>query len=144
MPKRDRERDSERAHVDDAERPVYMISVAARLAGVHPQTLRMYERKELLTPGRTAKSTRLYSRRDVERLRHIQTLTQEEGLNLAGARVVMRMRAELEEARQEMEKARRKLAEAEARLAEDIERLSSEPGYELVLLPRRDIVRRYR
>lgn len=140
MPRRRRERE----HGEDAERPVYMISVAARLAGVHPQTLRMYERKDLLTPGRTAKSTRLYSLRDIERLRYIQILTQEEGLNLAGARIVMQMRAELEEARQEMEKAREKLREAEARLAEDIERLSSEPGFELVLLPRRDIVKRFR
>ena len=140
MPKRIRERE----HGEDAERPVYMISVAARLAGVHPQTLRMYERKELLTPRRTAKSTRLYSLRDIERLRCIQILTQEEGLNLAGARVVMQMRAELKEARQEMEKARGKLFEAEARLAADIDKLSSGPGYELVLLPRRDMVKRYR
>jgi len=66
----------------DRDRPLYMISVAADLAGVHPQTLRIYERKCLVSPKRSAGNTRLYSQADVERLREIQRLTQEEGINL--------------------------------------------------------------
>ena len=66
------------------DRPVYMISVAAELAGMHPQTLRIYERKRLVQPQRSAGNTRLYSDADIERLRLIQHLTQEEGINLAG------------------------------------------------------------
>src|SRR5437868_6630888 len=69
------------------ERAVYVISVAADLAGVHPQTLRIYERKGLLSPQRTAGNTRRYSERDVEQLRQIQRLTQDEGVNLAGVRI---------------------------------------------------------
>jgi len=68
----------------DKNRPVYMIGVAADLAGVHPQTLRIYERKRLVQPQRTRGNTRLYSEADIERLRLIQDLTQEEGINLAG------------------------------------------------------------
>jgi MerR family transcriptional regulator/heat shock protein HspR len=65
-------------------RPLYMISVAAELAGMHPQTLRVYERRELLSPQRSSGNTRLYSDIDIERLRFIQHLTQEEGINLSG------------------------------------------------------------
>ena len=68
----------------DKDRPLYMISVAAELAGMHPQTLRIYERKQLIQPKRSAGNTRLYSDADIERLRLIQQLTQEEGVNLAG------------------------------------------------------------
>src|SRR5262249_60589415 len=68
----------------DYERPRYMISVAAELVGMHPQTLRIYENKGLVRPGRTPGGTRLYSERDLERLRLIQRLTTELGLNLAG------------------------------------------------------------
>ena len=71
--------------------PVYYISVAARLISAHPQTLRMYERAGLLTPRRTAQGLRLYSERDVERLRQIQRLTQELGVNLAGVDVVLKL-----------------------------------------------------
>src|SRR5262249_4516709 len=73
----------------DGERPRYMISVAAELVGMHPQTLRMYEQKGLVQPGRTAGNTRLYSDADVERLRLIQRLTTELGLNLAGVERVL-------------------------------------------------------
>ena len=69
----------------DSDRPLFMISVAAELAGMHPQTLRLYERRGLVRPQRTAKNTRRYSERDVERLQRIQELT-ELGLNLASAR----------------------------------------------------------
>jgi len=83
---------------DGAEdRAVYVISVAAELAGVHPQTLRIYERKGLVTPRRTAGNSRRYSDRDIELLRRIQELTQEHGVNLAGARMIIELLSQVEE-----------------------------------------------
>ena len=79
----------------DYERPRYMISVAAELVGMHPQTLRIYENKGLVRPGRTKGGTRLYSERDLDRLRLIQRLTTELGLNLAGVEHVLRLEDEL-------------------------------------------------
>ena len=81
------------------ERPVYVISVAAELVEMHPQTLRLYERKGLIRPKRSAGKTRLYSERDIERLREIRRLTQELGVNLAGVEEIMRLREELESLR---------------------------------------------
>jgi MerR family transcriptional regulator/heat shock protein HspR len=81
------------------ERAVYIISVAAELAGVHPQTLRIYERKGLLSPKRTSGNTRRYSERDIARLQTIQELTQHRGVNLAGVKLIMEMQAELERLR---------------------------------------------
>ena len=78
------------------ERAVYIISVAAELAGVHPQTLRIYERKGLLRPQRTSGNSRRYSEHDIKRLRNIQELTQAEGVNLAGVKRIMQMQRELE------------------------------------------------
>ncbi len=78
------------------ERAVYVISVAAELAGVHPQTLRIYERKGLLQPKRTQGNTRRYSQRDIEHLQRIQDLTQAAGVNLAGVKIIMEMQAEIE------------------------------------------------
>jgi MerR family transcriptional regulator/heat shock protein HspR len=77
------------------DRPRYMISVAADLVGMHPQTLRIYEQKGLVRPRRTAGNTRLYSEADIERLRTIQRLTSEIGLNLAGVERVLRLEDEL-------------------------------------------------
>jgi len=95
---------------DDPEnRAVYIISVAAELAGVHPQTLRIYERKGLLRPKRTSGNTRRYSDRDIERLQLIQDLTQRLGINLAGVKVIMEMQAELD-------RLRRRATELEAEL----------------------------
>jgi MerR family transcriptional regulator, heat shock protein HspR len=79
------------------ERAVYVISVAAELAGVHPQTLRMYERKGLLAPERTRGNTRRYSERDIERIRAIQELTQLGGISLSGVKLFIEMREQLEE-----------------------------------------------
>ncbi len=79
------------------DRPVYVISVAAELVDMHPQTLRLYERKGLIRPKRSAGKTRLYSERDIEHLREIRRLTQELGVNLAGVEEIMRLRRELEE-----------------------------------------------
>src|ERR687898_1087305 len=88
----------------DRSRGVFMISVAAELAEMHPQTLRMYEARGLITPKRSPKNTRLYSQDDVERLRRIQQMTAEEGLNLAGVETVLEMEAELERSKAELAK----------------------------------------
>lgn len=90
-------------------RPLYMISVAAQLAGLHPQTLRMYEAKGLIHPARTPGGTRVYSDADVERLRLIQRLTTELGLNLAGVEHVLRLEDELRRLRRRMEQLEREL-----------------------------------
>ena len=91
------------------ERPMYMISVAAELAGVHPQTLRTYENKGLVRPKRTPGGTRLYSEADVERLRIIQRLTTELGLNLAGVELVLRLEDELRKAHAQVERLQQQL-----------------------------------
>jgi MerR family transcriptional regulator/heat shock protein HspR len=88
----------------EGERPRYMISVAAELVGMHPQTLRIYEQKGLVNPQRTAGNTRLYSDADVERLQLIQRLTTDIGLNLAGVERVLHMEDELERLRVRMER----------------------------------------
>jgi len=75
---------------------VYVISVAAELAGVHPQTLRIYERKGLVAPKRTSGNTRRYSDRDIRLLRQIQDLTQEGGINLAGVKMIIELQAQLD------------------------------------------------
>lgn len=106
----------------DDYRGVFVISVAAELAGVHPQTLRAYEQKKLIQPERTSGNSRRYSEADVERLRRIQTLTQEEGVNLAGVRMIMELESMLEELTDELDKAMRRVAAAESRLAEKSER----------------------
>src|SRR5271167_4548759 len=80
----------------DADRGVFMISVAAELADMHPQTLRMYEARGLIEPKRSAKGTRLYSHQDVDRLRRIQAMTAELGLNLAGVERVLELEGEIE------------------------------------------------
>lgn len=91
------------------DRPRYMISVAAELVGMHPQTLRLYENKGLVRPGRTPGGTRLYSDADVERLKLIQRLTTELGLNLAGVEHVLRLQDELNRARARMDRMEREL-----------------------------------
>ena len=93
------------------ERAVYVISVAAELAGMHPQTLRIYERKGLVDPARTGGGSRRYSDADIARLQRIQELTNE-GLNLAGVKRVLELEAELERARREIEVLRAQAAEA--------------------------------
>jgi MerR family transcriptional regulator, heat shock protein HspR len=80
----------------DEERAVYIISVAAELAGVHPQTLRIYERKGLVAPKRTSGNTRRYSDSDIRLLRQIQDLTQEGGINLAGVKMIIELQAQLD------------------------------------------------
>ena len=91
----ERNEEREATPVHDQDRAVYIISVAAELAGVHPQTLRIYERKGLLAPQRTSGNTRRYSERDIQMLRQIQDLTQETGVNLAGVKVIIELQAQL-------------------------------------------------
>jgi MerR family transcriptional regulator/heat shock protein HspR len=94
------------------DRPRYMISVAAELVGMHPQTLRMYEQKGLVRPQRTAGNTRLYSDADVERLRLIQRLTTELRLNLAGVERVLHMEDELRRMQRRLERLEREMRAA--------------------------------
>lgn len=91
------------------ERPRYMISVAADLVGMHPQTLRIYEQKGLVRPKRTAGNTRIYSEADIERLQLIQRLTSELGLNLAGVELVIRLEDELKKAHARIERLQQQL-----------------------------------
>jgi MerR family transcriptional regulator/heat shock protein HspR len=93
------------------DRPIYMISVAAELVGMHPQTLRIYENKGLVRPKRTRGNTRLYSERDLDRLRLIQRLTTELGLNLAGVELVLRLEDELRKAHARIERLERQMRE---------------------------------
>jgi MerR family transcriptional regulator/heat shock protein HspR len=108
------------------DRPRYMISVAAELVGMHPQTLRIYEQKGLVRPKRTAGNTRLYSEADIDRLRLIQRLTTEVGLNLAGVERVLRLEDELE-------RMKRRIERMEAEMRETIEQVHKQYRRELVL-----------
>ena len=94
------------------DRPRYMISIAAELVGMHPQTLRIYETKGLIRPKRTAGNTRIYSEADLERLRLIQRLTTELGLNLAGVEAVLGLEEQLQRMQTRMERLERDMREA--------------------------------
>ena len=96
------------------DRPRYMISVAAELVGMHPQTLRIYEQKGLVRPRRTSGNTRLYSERDLERLRLIQRLTTELGLNLAGVERVLELEDEIEQLHKRLARLEEDMREAVA------------------------------
>ena len=107
----------------DRRRGVFMISVAAELAEMHPQTLRMYEARGLISPKRSKKNTRLYSYEDVEQLRRIQQMTAEEGLNLAGVETVLELERQLQRARDEVAKMRARAAELEREMDRELERV---------------------
>src|SRR5689334_6877189 len=98
--------------MDGHDRPRYMISVAADLVGMHPQTLRIYEQKGLVRPGRTPGGTRLYSERDLDRLRLVQRLTTELGLNLAGVERVLQLEDEIQKLRGRIARLEREMREA--------------------------------
>ena len=98
--------------METSERPIYMISVAADLVGMHPQTLRIYEAKGLVRPQRTSGNTRLYSEADLERLKLIQRLTTELGLNLAGVERVLALEDELQRMRARIDRLEREMQEA--------------------------------
>ena len=104
------------------ERPRYMISVAADLVGMHPQTLRIYENKGLVRPQRTPGGTRLYSEADLDRLRIIQRLTTELGLNLAGVELVLRLEDELRKAHAHIDRLQKQLRDDIARVHKEYRR----------------------
>jgi MerR family transcriptional regulator/heat shock protein HspR len=130
----------------DSNRGVYMISVAAELAGMHPQTLRIYETRGLITPKRSPKKTRLYSQDDVERLRRIQELTGELGMNLAGVERVFELEDEVERLRRRMRNLERHAQRVQEELQKEVERVRRSLKYELVpyeppsqaLMPRKE------
>jgi MerR family transcriptional regulator/heat shock protein HspR len=113
-------------------RGVFMISVAAELADMHPQTLRMYEARGLIEPKRSPKGTRLYSQEDVERLRRIQEMTSELGLNLAGVERVLELEEQLERASRRLEALERRSAEMRAEMEAEIERVRKSFKAEIV------------
>ena len=114
------------------DRGVFMISVAAELANMHPQTLRMYEARGLIEPRRSPKGTRLYSQEDVERLRRIQEMTAELGLNLAGVERVLDLEQEIESMHARIEEIELKALRAQVRLAKQLEEVRRSFRAELV------------
>ena len=117
----------------DRTQGVYMISVAAELAGMHPQTLRIYETRGLITPKRSPKNTRLYSQEDVERLRRIQELTSELGMNLAGVEKVFEMEQEMERMQRRMRTLERQARQIQHELEQELERVRRSFKRELVV-----------
>jgi MerR family transcriptional regulator/heat shock protein HspR len=122
---------SERDRFDD-DRGVFMISVAAELAGMHPQTLRLYESRGLIKPRRSPKQTRLYSQRDVERLRRIQALTGELGMNLAGVEQVLKMEETMRAMRRRMRELERHAEELQRRMLDELDAVHRSYKRELV------------
>ena len=121
--------------VDDPlyDRPLFMISIAAELASMHPQTLRMYERRGLLRPRRSAKNTRLYSQGDVQRLARIQELT-DMGLNLAGVERVLNLEEHMNAMAAEVERLRAELLHAAQQLRVEVERVERAQRRDLITL----------
>jgi MerR family transcriptional regulator/heat shock protein HspR len=117
--------------MDDNERALYIISVAAELAGVHPQTLRIYERKGLIEPQRTEGRSRRYSDRDIELLQHIQELTNG-GVGLAGVKRILDLEATVEAAEEEIGRLRAQLRKAKQEVAEAEERVHRKYRRDLV------------
>jgi MerR family transcriptional regulator/heat shock protein HspR len=122
-----------------------MISVAAELAGMHPQTLRIYEARGLITPKRSAGKTRLYSQEDVERLRRIQELTSEMGMNLAGVEKVFELEEQLEKMQARMARLQAQAEQLEQQMAVEIENVKRQFRAEIVpYQPPTDLMRRRR
>jgi len=116
----------------ESSRGVYMISVAAELAGMHPQTLRIYETRGLITPKRSPKNTRLYSQDDVDRLRRIQELTNDLGMNLAGVERVFELEGELDRMRRRMRNLERHAERVQEELQKELDRVRRSLRFELV------------
>jgi len=114
------------------DRGVFMISVAAELAEMHPQTLRMYEARGLIEPSRSPKGTRLYSQADVERLRRIQQMTAELGLNLAGVERVLALEAQLDELHSQLAKTEAAAEEARTELEAQLDKLRRSMSVDIV------------
>jgi MerR family transcriptional regulator, heat shock protein HspR len=116
----------------DDDRGVFMISVAAELAGMHPQTLRIYEARGLIKPKRSPKRTRLYSQRDVEKLRRIQELTTEVGLNLAGVERVLELEQVMDTMQSELDRMRAQAAQLEKEMLQRIQEVHRSYKREIV------------
>jgi MerR family transcriptional regulator/heat shock protein HspR len=128
------------AQRDDPTRPLFMISIAAELAAMHPQTLRMYERRGLLQPRRSAKNTRLYSQADVEMLRRIQELT-ELGLNLAGVERVLALEHQMAVMRAQLDDLQARLERAAEELRDQVREVERSFRHDLVPVQTTAIVR---
>lgn len=122
------------------QRALYMISIAAQLAGMHPQTLRIYEQKGLISPARTPKNTRLYSEEDIQRLRYIQRLTTELGMNLAGVMKVIELEQLIDDLHSRIASLRDDVETATDRLSQEIEAVHKSYRRELIPLPKTEIV----
>jgi MerR family transcriptional regulator, heat shock protein HspR len=133
----DRERPAKTTE-DADERGVYIISVAAELVGVHPQTLRIYERKGLLSPSRTSGNTRRYSDRDIQRLQTIQRLTQD-GVSLAGVQLILEMEDQMEKLRGRMRELRAEMERARRQALDEVEQVRRQHRADIV--PLADVVR---
>ncbi|MHB8792344.1 MAG: heat shock protein transcriptional repressor HspR [Thermoleophilia bacterium] len=120
-------------------RALFMISVAAELAGMHPQTLRIYEQKGLITPARTPKNTRLYSEEDIDRLRYIQRLTTDLGMNLAGVEKVIELEGQIEGLHSRIANLRDEMESITRQLHEEVEAVHKSYRRELVLMPRNEV-----
>lgn len=125
--------------------PVYMIGVAAEMCGVHPQTLRQYERLGLVVPSRAGAKNRLYSENDIHRVQQIQRLTQDMGVNLAGVELILRLLDDMEAMRADMEgQFRQYIEEAERRIASYMENSNIPLRIDEKLLPIPNIQSRHR
>jgi MerR family transcriptional regulator/heat shock protein HspR len=120
--------------VDEAT-PVFVISVAAQLAGMHPQTLRQYDRLGLVSPGRATGRGRRYSARDVATLREVQRLSQDEGVNLAGIKRILELEAEVDGLRERLHEVLDALAEAQERLGVQRRVFAADPSGGIVAVP---------
>jgi MerR family transcriptional regulator/heat shock protein HspR len=120
---------------------VFVISVAAELAGVHPQTLRTYERRGLIKPARTSGGTRRFSQREVDRVRLIQELTQGDGVNLAGVLRILSLQDELDDLNAELDRTRERVEEVRSEAREALREATRRAGAELVLYRRSEIER---
>jgi MerR family transcriptional regulator, heat shock protein HspR len=119
----------------DPDAPMFVISVAAQLAGMHPQTLRQYDRLGLVSPGRAAGRGRRYSARDVASLREVQRLSQEEGVNLAGIKRILELEYEVRGLREQLAVVRDELAELRSRLRTGHRVFAAGPGGDIVAVP---------
>jgi MerR family transcriptional regulator, heat shock protein HspR len=128
------------AQGDDPTRPLFMISIAAELASMHPQTLRMYERRGLLRPQRSAKNTRLYSQSDVDMLRRIQELT-ELGLNLAGVERVLALEGQMTALHRQLDELQARLERAAAELRDQVREVERSYRHDLVPVSTTAVVR---
>lgn len=123
----------------DKKKPVYIISIAAGLSHVHPQTLRLYERKKLVMPTRTSTNIRLYSEEDIEQTLYIQELTQNCGINLAGVKRILNLERELELTRIALQKVKREMDELTKEMEKEIENVRRSFKHEIVPISSREI-----